>query len=83
MDVHLSVSMIIFCFFLTILPPSYCDEDDRFAVCNRTYTCGSVNISYPFWGGDRPEYCGHQGHKLSCTNHEYPVLGFEALTSAC
>jgi hypothetical protein len=82
--VHLSLSsIIILSFFLTILPPSFCnsdDVDDRFVVCNRPYNCGTLNnITFPFWGDSRPEYCGQHGYKLSCRNNEYPVLRFEAL----
>jgi hypothetical protein len=82
--VHLSLSsIIILFFFLTILPPSFCDSDDvddPFVVCNRPYNCGSlINITYPFWDDSRPEYCGHRGYKLSCRNNEYPVLRFEEL----
>ncbi|XP_004290450.1 PREDICTED: probable serine/threonine-protein kinase At1g18390 isoform X4 [Fragaria vesca subsp. vesca] len=33
-------------------------------------TCGSVksNISYPFWGSNRPEYCGKSGFEVTCNN---------------
>jgi hypothetical protein len=81
--VHLSLSsIIILSFFLTILPPSFCDgdDDDPFVVCNRPYSCGSLNnITFPFWGDSRPESCGHRGYKLSCRNNDYPVHEFEAL----
>ncbi|XP_059455082.1 LEAF RUST 10 DISEASE-RESISTANCE LOCUS RECEPTOR-LIKE PROTEIN KINASE-like 2.5 [Corylus avellana] len=83
MDFHLSLFSIIIIlflsFFLTILPPSYCNEDDPFVVCNRNYACGGVKIPFPFWGGTRPQYCGDEDHELTCVNNEYPVLGFEAL----
>jgi hypothetical protein len=83
MDFHLSLSSIIIILFLsfllTILPPSFCEEDDPFVVCNSTYACGGVNISFPFWGGNRPAYCGHPGHELRCDDNKYLVLGFEGL----
>ncbi|XP_059453293.1 LEAF RUST 10 DISEASE-RESISTANCE LOCUS RECEPTOR-LIKE PROTEIN KINASE-like 1.2 [Corylus avellana] len=84
MDFHLSLSSItiilFLSFFLTILPPSYCDEDDPFEVCNRTYNCGGVNIPFPFWGGTRPKYCGvHPGYNLSCLSNEYPVIEIEGI----
>ncbi|XP_062158438.1 LEAF RUST 10 DISEASE-RESISTANCE LOCUS RECEPTOR-LIKE PROTEIN KINASE-like 1.2 isoform X1 [Alnus glutinosa] len=79
--VHLSLSSIIILSFLTILPPSYCDEDEQpFVVCNLTYNCGRLNnITYPFWGDNRPEYCGQHGYNLSCRNNDYPVLRIEEL----
>jgi hypothetical protein len=83
--VHLSLSSIIILsfFFLTILPPSFCDSDDvddPFVACNLTYNCGRLNnITYPFWGDNRPECCGHHGYNLSCRNNDYTVLRFEEL----
>jgi hypothetical protein len=82
MDAHLSLSsivIILFLYFFTILPTSYCNEGDPFVVCNRNYACGGVNIPFPFCGGTRPQYCGDEDHELRCVNNEYPVLGFEAL----
>ncbi|XP_059455071.1 LEAF RUST 10 DISEASE-RESISTANCE LOCUS RECEPTOR-LIKE PROTEIN KINASE-like 2.1 [Corylus avellana] len=82
MDFHLSLSSIIIIqlflsFFLTILPPSYCQEDDpAFVACNRTYTCGGISIPLPFWEGTRPGVCGHQVYNLRCGN-EYPVIEIE------
>jgi hypothetical protein len=87
MDFHLSLSSIIIIiqlflisFFLTILPPSFCEEDDPFVVCNRTHACGKLNISFPFSGGNRRACCGQPGHELRCVNNdEYLVMGFEGL----
>ncbi|XP_059455695.1 LEAF RUST 10 DISEASE-RESISTANCE LOCUS RECEPTOR-LIKE PROTEIN KINASE-like 1.2 isoform X1 [Corylus avellana] len=82
MDFHLSLSSIIIIlflsFFLTILPLSYCDEDDPLVVCNSTYNCGGISIPFPFWGGTRPEVCGHQVYNLRCGN-EYPVIEIEGI----
>ncbi|KAI8528670.1 hypothetical protein RHMOL_Rhmol12G0165400 [Rhododendron molle] len=32
------------------------------------------NVSYPFWGGDRPQFCGHPSFELKCQNNEYPTI---------
>ncbi|XP_030939228.1 LEAF RUST 10 DISEASE-RESISTANCE LOCUS RECEPTOR-LIKE PROTEIN KINASE-like 1.2 isoform X3 [Quercus lobata] len=73
---HLPLSSLItLSLFLAILPPSYCTDDARFVDCSRPYECGGIkNVSYPFWGGNRPEYCGRQGFKLEC--NEYPIIKF-------
>ena len=78
---HLALSSLItLSFFLAILPPSYCTDDAHFVECSRPYECGRIkSISYPFWGGNRPEHCGRQGFKLECYNDEYPIIKFEEL----
>lgn len=48
--------------------------------CSCPFECGSIkNISFPFWGGNRPVYCGHEGFELECHNSQYFVIKFEAL----
>ena len=48
--------------------------------CSRPFECGSIkNISFPFWGGNRPVYCGCEGFELECHNSQYFVIKFEAL----
>ena len=81
MDTHLALSSLItLSFFLAILPPSYCTDDVHFVECSRPYECGRIkNVSYPFWGGDRPENCGRQGFKLECNYYEYTTIKFEEL----
>ncbi|KAK7847934.1 leaf rust 10 disease-resistance locus receptor-like protein kinase-like 1.4 [Quercus suber] len=78
---HLALSSLItLSFFLAILPPSYCTDDARFVDCSHPYECGRIiNVSYPFWGVNRPEYCGRQGFKLECYDDEYPIIKFEEL----
>ena len=77
---HLALSSLITLYFLSILTASYCTDYERFANCSRPHECGSIqNVSYPFWGCDRPEYCGREGFKLECHHNEYPIIRFEAL----
>ena len=62
------------------MPPSYCTNDAHFVECGRPFECGRIkNVSYPFWGGDRPKYCGRQGFKLECYDNEYPIIKFKEL----
>ncbi|XP_004512903.1 LEAF RUST 10 DISEASE-RESISTANCEUS RECEPTOR-LIKE PROTEIN KINASE-like 2.3 isoform X2 [Cicer arietinum] len=54
---------IIFCFCLTILPQiSHCETQQahNYSICRElSYNCGKLsNISYPFWGHNRPSHCG-------------------------
>lgn len=39
----------------------------------------SPNISYPFWGGDRPDFCGFLPLKLECRDNQYPVMNISDL----
>ncbi|WCJ25341.1 hypothetical protein M5689_007233 [Euphorbia peplus] len=40
-----------------------------YKTCNTPFHCGNLkNITYPFWGADRPEYCGHPGFFVTCLN---------------
>ena len=73
-------SLITLFFFLTILTPSYCTAVERFVECSIPFDCGRIkNISYPFLGGDRPDYCGFPEFKLGCRDDEYPIIRFEEL----
>lgn len=57
----------IFILLLTFLLPSYCDEDNHFHDCGIFYNCGLLaNVSYPFWGGRRPNFCGRKEFELTC-----------------
>ena len=68
------------------------EDDQRFVSCGAKYECGNMNmnISYPFWGGDRPDYCGHPGFELACDGEapeftlmeaSYRVLDFSSSTN--
>ncbi|XP_047337909.1 LEAF RUST 10 DISEASE-RESISTANCE LOCUS RECEPTOR-LIKE PROTEIN KINASE-like 2.8 [Impatiens glandulifera] len=47
----------------------------RFIVCKRLYTCGSLRgIGYPFWGGERPSFCGRKGFQLDCIDGHYTKI---------
>ncbi|OVA05680.1 Protein kinase domain [Macleaya cordata] len=56
--IHINNLMIIF--------SSAQDDHERYKSCSRPFECGDFTASYPFWGQDRPEYCGHPDFKLDC-----------------
>ena len=48
-------------------------EDANYTACSRTYSCGKLqNIGYPFWGDNRPKYCGIPELMLNCYAGEGP-----------
>ncbi|KAK6279793.1 hypothetical protein POUND7_020060 [Theobroma cacao] len=62
-------------FFLLLLflhptTPSPPPNNTTFRNCNQTISCGPIpNLTYPFTGGPRPEYCGPPGFQLTCSNN--------------
>ncbi|KAJ6418545.1 hypothetical protein OIU84_001828 [Salix udensis] len=63
-------------FVLILLSTSYGDGDNKeYTTCKKHFSCGVFpNLSYPFWGGDRPEFCGHKGFELKCEKDQLPII---------
>ncbi|KAM3363247.1 LEAF RUST 10 DISEASE-RESISTANCE LOCUS RECEPTOR-LIKE PROTEIN KINASE-like 1.4 isoform X2 [Capsicum galapagoense] len=82
---HLSTTTLLFfaaVFSTFILPTSFSLSDDSlfFPKCNRTFSCGSIrNITYPFTGGDRPDYCGLPEFKLPCVDDKHTEFTHQSL----
>ncbi|CAI8619866.1 unnamed protein product [Vicia faba] len=59
-------------FFSTTLPQSNSQKNDTFSTCSQSYfTCGTdTNVSFPFWGKNRPNFCGKNEFKLICMHDE-------------
>ncbi|XP_038687594.1 uncharacterized protein LOC119986980 [Tripterygium wilfordii] len=71
-----SYSFTIFFFFI-IFVLAWADEDKDFLDCNIRFNCGKlVNISYPFWGNDRPEKCGDHQFGLKCVDNITGTISF-------
>ncbi|XP_062017184.1 LEAF RUST 10 DISEASE-RESISTANCE LOCUS RECEPTOR-LIKE PROTEIN KINASE-like 2.1 [Rosa rugosa] len=59
--------LVITCFFSINLPFTLCADDPQYAYCSQAINCGNIpNISYPFWGVNRPNYCGQPGFEIEC-----------------
>lgn len=74
-------SLIIVIFFILFSIPfcSYANGDE-FRNCSLLYNCGSLRgIGYPFWGGDRPDYCGRQDFGLDCVDGRYTTISLDDL----
>ncbi|RYR57262.1 hypothetical protein Ahy_A05g022985 [Arachis hypogaea] len=64
-DIHMHIPvrrMIFLLLLINSLTPSLSQQplSNRYFLCKKQlYNCGTIsNISYPFWGVDRPRYCG-------------------------
>ncbi|KAB5524394.1 hypothetical protein DKX38_022143 [Salix brachista] len=84
LDQHQHPNILTTVFFvLIILVSSSCgaDSDNKdYTDCNKPFDCGLLQqLSYPFWGGDRPEVCGHKGFQLKCADGQHPILASDSL----
>ncbi|CAL5372498.1 unnamed protein product [Camellia sinensis] len=52
---------------LSQIPTFLCTNNNEYTNCTQEFQCANFpNISYPFWGGNRPDYCGHPNFRLDC-----------------
>ncbi|OMP04726.1 hypothetical protein COLO4_09361 [Corchorus olitorius] len=65
---HTLLALFFFVFALiNDFPTTLCADDPRYSNCSTTIRCGNIaDISYPFWGVNRPSYCGKSGFELKC-----------------
>ncbi|KAL6994000.1 non-specific serine,threonine protein kinase [Sarracenia purpurea var. burkii] len=73
-----STSNFLFAIIILViadLPPS---SGAQYLNCSQPFQCSGIsNIRYPFWGGNRPEYCGHQSFQLNCSG-EAPTITIQS-----
>ncbi|KAH9675694.1 LEAF RUST 10 DISEASE-RESISTANCE LOCUS RECEPTOR-LIKE PROTEIN KINASE-like 2.1 [Citrus sinensis] len=92
LHLHLGPSMFgLFFFVINIIfvhvPPPVSANYEEYKNCSGPFRCANRDdIGYPFWGGNRPEYCGYPGFELNCEedvpeinilNITYKVLKFD------
>ncbi|KAM7279755.1 hypothetical protein ACFE04_006889 [Oxalis oulophora] len=62
-------------------PASLLAYDYRYKNCSQPFSCGGISdVTYPFWGGSRPEYCGLSGLELTCEEDDIPRILMEKKT---
>ena len=45
------------------------------------FSCGNINnIGFPFWGGIRPDGCGHRGLELNCDKNNVTIIKIRDVT---
>ncbi|KAE8680095.1 hypothetical protein F3Y22_tig00111392pilonHSYRG00271 [Hibiscus syriacus] len=63
------------------LPASLSSSNGNYSACSKQFHCGNIkNVSYPFWGGDRPENCGQPELKLTCLENEETLISIVSVT---
>ncbi|XP_022854370.1 LEAF RUST 10 DISEASE-RESISTANCE LOCUS RECEPTOR-LIKE PROTEIN KINASE-like 2.1 [Olea europaea var. sylvestris] len=70
---HLELNQRYFLHLISLVlilyvPGSLCQNGgEEYVTCGAPYRCGDIqNITYPFWGGTRPDYCGLSDFQLNC-----------------
>jgi len=59
--------------FIHLLSSSYADNEKHLN-CSAPFDCaGMKGLNYPFWGSNRPNYCGHPAFELNCSN-DVPLI---------
>jgi len=80
----ITLSLVITTLFLIHFPSSSDADNEKYRNCSASFECaGMEGFGYPFWGLNRPNYCGHPSFELNCstdaplikiTNLNYRVL---------
>ncbi|XP_023519992.1 LEAF RUST 10 DISEASE-RESISTANCE LOCUS RECEPTOR-LIKE PROTEIN KINASE-like 1.2 [Cucurbita pepo subsp. pepo] len=84
-----SVPLFLFFFFFFFLftvvwfDLPLCSADDaheEFKACSLYYNCGDlVNVTYPFWGNERQEFCGRREFKLNCKHNKTTTIEISSI----
>ncbi|KAF5479927.1 hypothetical protein F2P56_000709 [Juglans regia] len=49
----------------------HANDDELYRNCTEPFDCASAkDIGYPFWGSNRPDYCGYPGFELDCSGDD-------------
>ncbi|XP_040957664.1 LEAF RUST 10 DISEASE-RESISTANCEUS RECEPTOR-LIKE PROTEIN KINASE-like 1.2 isoform X3 [Gossypium hirsutum] len=73
-----TLAISIFTYFLTIfflIPLSYSQDDENFAQCFDSFSCGDIhNLMFPFSKDDRSQLCRQDGFVLSKCEDPQPII---------
>jgi archaellin len=80
----ITLSLVITIFSFIHLPLSSYADNEKYLNCSAPFDCAGIEgLNYPFWGSNRPNYCGHPAFELNCredaplikiTNSSYRIL---------
>ncbi|XP_059451732.1 LEAF RUST 10 DISEASE-RESISTANCE LOCUS RECEPTOR-LIKE PROTEIN KINASE-like 1.4 isoform X1 [Corylus avellana] len=66
----IALSMVITTLCLIHFPSSSYADDEQYLNCSQPFDCAGIEgLSYPFWGSNRPSYCGHPSFELNCSSN--------------
>ncbi|XP_075475816.1 LEAF RUST 10 DISEASE-RESISTANCE LOCUS RECEPTOR-LIKE PROTEIN KINASE-like 1.4 isoform X2 [Primulina tabacum] len=62
-----SFFMILVILLLSQIQGGICEADASYQTCSQPFRCANQqDMKYPFYGNDRPAYCGYPGFELDC-----------------
>ncbi|XP_050258873.1 LEAF RUST 10 DISEASE-RESISTANCE LOCUS RECEPTOR-LIKE PROTEIN KINASE-like 2.1 [Quercus robur] len=66
----ITLSLMIVTITLIHCPTYLLADNEQYLTCEAPFNCSNlVNLSYPFWGSNRPNYCGHPSFQLDCSSN--------------
>ncbi|KAG7589156.1 Protein kinase domain [Arabidopsis suecica] len=81
---YLPTSFLVLFFLFSLFHHLPCaSSKQKLGWCESQFQCGNITAGFPFWGGNRPEVCGHPLLELRCldnitsltiSDHLYHVL---------
>ncbi|XP_061948384.1 LEAF RUST 10 DISEASE-RESISTANCE LOCUS RECEPTOR-LIKE PROTEIN KINASE-like 1.3 isoform X2 [Populus nigra] len=86
MQPHVFQAMSWFITFITMIficgsALVFANDDERYVSCSNLFDCGDIKgVGYPFWGSNRPDYCGYPELKLDCSTDQDLEITIEKLT---
>ncbi|KAL1536938.1 hypothetical protein AAHA92_29509 [Salvia divinorum] len=71
----------LFLLVLFGIPSCVVSQQNQLETCSQLFRCGGSvgDIPYPFYGGDRPVWCGAAGYEMSCRD-DVPLITISSLT---
>ncbi|GAV85557.1 GUB_WAK_bind domain-containing protein/WAK_assoc domain-containing protein [Cephalotus follicularis] len=83
--------ILIVLIFSINVPTTLCLDDFHYTNCSQNFDCSGIEtVNYPFWGVNRPDYCGLPGFEVTCQDDvpmitmmqgEYRVINIASATS--
>ncbi|KAI7749003.1 hypothetical protein M8C21_009909 [Ambrosia artemisiifolia] len=75
---HAAFALTMILTTIIYFPTIWCQRTQPYKVCGQLVRCGNITLHYPFWGLDRPAYCGHPGFEITCKTN-VPILHYKSL----
>ncbi|XP_060672887.1 LEAF RUST 10 DISEASE-RESISTANCE LOCUS RECEPTOR-LIKE PROTEIN KINASE-like 2.1 isoform X2 [Ziziphus jujuba] len=75
---HLYQNLFIFMVTVILIHGPSSSSADEYDDCGNLFECGGIRVSYPFWGSNRPEHCGHPDFRLNCSANNVVLISISS-----
>nr|VDD22120.1 unnamed protein product [Brassica oleracea] len=65
---------VLLCIFSLLYYLPCGSSQEELGWCGELFQCGKITAGFPFWGGKRPDHCGHTWLELHCNNNNSTSL---------